>query len=665
MDDFAVLIPERGRPDLLAATLAALQRALVGIEGNPPVHVLVNGAPAAHYAGLQSTWPTWHWRFHRRALGFHGAIRTGLSGIDTSWVYLLNSDMRLAADALLQLRPWCGEDVFAVASQIEFADPARRREETGYTVPVRNAVGELELHDLLPTDECVRAHLYAGGGASMFRTAALKRYLECSSRYAPFYFEDADWAMQAWAEGLRVLYCPASRAVHEHRGTIGRYYASARIEAIVRRNLAHFRWRYGDLFGAPRWCGGRGDRLAAAARALVGEHRHARARVLAGLSAESLGDQLRQRYPNPQRFRPQRPRVLLVSPFALLPPAHGGARRIVELARASSDRVDWVLLHDEVERDAGTATADDVCFREIHPVGGRPPHGDEDRWEAHAHARFRQALLRLLRQQRFDAICFEQVECLGLIEACAGTTRLIWSLHDAGRLLPAADRRRVQDAINRVDALVLSTPADLNYWQHPRQCLIDNGVRLPAAAAAASPDDGFLLLVAPLRYRPNLIGLRSFLAEVWPSLRARWPQLGLRVLAGPDGTQYWGLDPVPAGVRLVDRYLDPAASYAQAVLTLNPQTGTEGSALKIAEALAHGRVMLSTIEGARGYEALDCPALLRLPNVASMLPAITRLLQDPPARHAAERTAREAIAPWCWKPRADRLVALINDGTLR
>jgi GT2 family glycosyltransferase len=665
LNDFTILIPERGRPDLLAGTLAALQRALDSVDGHPPVHVLVNGAPAADYAALRSTWPDWHWHFHRRALGFHGAIRAGLARIETSWVYLLNSDMRLAPDALQQLLPWCAEDVFAIASQIEFADASRRREETGYTVPVRNAVGELELHDLLPAGECVRAHLYAGGGASIFRTAALQRYLGCSSRYAPFYFEDADWAMQAWADGLRVLYCPASRAVHEHRGTIGRYYSTDQVDAIVARNLAHFRWRYGDLFGAPRWCGGRGDRLAAVARALVGEHRRARASVLARLSAESLGDQLRQRYPNPQRFRPQRPRVLLLSPFAPLPPAHGGARRIVELARASADRVDWVLLHDECERDSGAPTADDPCFREIHPVGGRPPHGAEDRWEAHAHARLLRALQRLLEQQSFDVICFEQVECLGLVEQLSTTARLIWSLHDAGRLLSAADQSRVQRAIDRVDALVLSTSADLGYWRHPRQRLIDNGVRLPVVPVSPSPDDGFLLLVAPLRYLPNLIGLRSFLAELWRPLRRRWPTLRLQVLGGPGAMEYWGCEPMPAGVTLVDQHVDPTASYTQALLALNPQTGTEGSALKVAEALAHGRIMLSTIEGARGYESLDCPALIRVADVAAMLPAITRLLEDPPTRHAAERTAAEAIAPWCWKPRADRLVALINELAVR
>lgn len=664
LDNFAVLIPERGRPDLLAGTLAALRLALAGVarvaDREWAVHILVNGAPAEDYAALQDGWPNWHWHFHRRALGFHGAIQAGLTGIDSHWVYLLNSDMQLAPDALQQLLPWCSEGVFAIASQIEFADSSRRREETGFTVPVRNAVGELELHDVLPADECVRAHLYAGGGASMFRTAALKRYLLHSASYAPFYFEDADWAMQAWADGLRVLFCPASRAVHEHRGTIGRYHTADQIEAIVRRNLAHFRWRYGDLFGAPRGSSGRGDRLRAGARALVGEHRRARARVLAGLSAETLGDLLRQRYPNPQRLRPQRPRVLLVSPFAILPPAHGGARRIIELARASAGRIDWALLHDECDRDSGAPTDEDCWFREIHPVSGRPPHGSKDRWEAHAHPRLRRALQRLLKYQRFDAICFEHVECLGLIETLAATTPAIWSLHDAGRLLPEADRDRVQRAITKVDALVLGTASDLDYWQHPCQHLIDNGVRLPQGPTQRSPDDGPLLLVAPLRYLPNLIGLRAFLAEVWQPLRRRYPQLRLRILAGPDAMDHWGSEAVPIGVTLLDRYVDPSASYTQSILALNPQTGIEGSALKVAEALAHGRIMLSTIEGARGYELLNCPALLRVTDVAAMLPEIVRLLDDPASRHAAEESARAAIAPWCWQSRANRLVTLIN-----
>ena len=356
IEPFSILIPERGRPDLLEATLTALTLARQAINVPHRVRLLVNGAPPNDYTKLRCRHPDIEWSFTPQALGFHGAIQALVDGESQPWVYLLNSDMCLAPNALAAILPWRNADVFAVASQIEFADRTRRREETGYTLPVLGPDGQLELHDREPIDASVRGNLYAGGGASLFQTALLRRYLALSRAYAPFYFEDADWSLQAWADGYRVLFCAASQAVHEHRGTIGRYLAAATVDRVVHRNLAHFRWRYGDLFGAPRgpW--------RAWTRALSREHRDARRRVGASVIAAGLKFVHQQRYPHAQRWRAL-PRVLLVAAAGL----EGAGDARLALVRASSEHIDWVLLH----AGAAVATAstdDDALFREIHPV---------------------------------------------------------------------------------------------------------------------------------------------------------------------------------------------------------------------------------------------------------------------------------------------------------
>ncbi len=656
-----VLIPERGRPDLLAATLSALALATARLTLPCRIRVVVNGAAASDYRALRRRHPEVDWHFVRRPLGFHGAVAALLARAQAPWVYLLNSDMRLRPDALQVLLPWRAPDVFAIASQIEFADQSRRREETGYTVPVRGPDAHLQLHDLLPPDAGVRGHLYGGGGATLFQTAALRRYLPLSRPYAPFYFEDADWAMQAWAEGLCSLHCPDSQAIHEHRGTIGRYLSGARIERIVERNLAHFRWRYGDLFQTPRWHGGRFDRLQAWLRSLRRSHRQARQRLLDSPAAECLQQLHLQRYPHAQRWRAGKPRVLLVSPFAPLPPAHGGARRVIELARACADEIDWILLHDEAGEGPATVSADDHLFRQIHPVAGRPDSspGFDARWSAHAHPRLRAELRRLIAAHQPDAICFEHLECLGLIEDLDTTIPLLWTLHDGGRELPEAAAARVRAALHRVQALLLSTPQDLGFWAHPVEQLIENGVRLQPPAPPSS-DRGPLLLLAPLRYAPNLQGLQCFLDQAWPRLSARYPWLRLRVLSGVDGAGLWGDRPLPAGVELVSSAVDPGPHYRECLLALNPQGQIEGSAIKIAEAMAHGRVMVSTASGARGYESLRSAALVRVPDCAAMVAAISTLIDQPEHRRQAESQGAADIAPWSWAPRAERLRQVIE-----
>lgn len=660
-DAIAVLIPERGRPDLLAETLRALVAACAAIDTPYGIHILVNGSPPADYRLLIERHPDVDWCFHRRALGFHGAIARLLWMTDAPWVYLLNSDMQLDSSGLVELLPWRRRDVFAIASQIEFADRTRRREETGWTGPVRNAGGELELHDLVPPDETVRGTLYAGGGASLFQTAMLRGFIQGSRAYAPFYFEDADWSVQAWLAGASVLFCPSSRAVHVHRGTINRYVRPRKVQRIVQRNLSHFRWRYGDMLYAPRWNSSLGSRLGAVTRSLSPEHRLARRAATESPLKDCLAGAVHKRYPHVRRWR-GRPRVLLVSPFAVLPPAHGGARRIVELARVTADRIDWVLLHDEAGSRPQLASPDDRIFREIHPVGGRPNRGDSwaTRWQDHAHPRMRAELLRLMAGTRPDAVCFEHLECIGLIESLTAPIPIFLTLHDAGRELPAAAAARVRAMLGLVDTLLLSTEADLGYWAHPRQILIENGVRLIHATDAAERSQ-VLLMVAPLRYEPNRISLKVFLADAWPLLRLRHPDLRLRVLGG-DASSFTGeFSPLPAGVDLIEHSVDPTPHYADSLLALNAQGAIEGSALKIAEALAHGRMIISTVSGARGYERLESPALLRVPTVVDMVPAIESILGDQAARAIAERAARADVEPWSWHYRGDALVNLIRE----
>jgi GT2 family glycosyltransferase len=241
----SILIPERGTPELLYRCLESVFLATRSLDAPPQVLVVVNGHTASAYAEHAWRFPAVEWIHERHALGFGGAVEAGLARIRGDWVYLLNSDMVIAGDALSTLWSFRDAQTFAIASQIHFADPNRRREETGWTdFIVRDGVTE---HlDRVPEDERrVRGHLYAGGGASLFRTEILRRYIRNTTSYGPFYFEDADWGMQACRAGLHIKFCPLSAVVHEHRATISRYFDAVEIERVIRRNVVMFEARHG------------------------------------------------------------------------------------------------------------------------------------------------------------------------------------------------------------------------------------------------------------------------------------------------------------------------------------------------------------------------------------------------------------------------------------
>jgi radical SAM protein with 4Fe4S-binding SPASM domain len=236
----SILIPERGTPDVLEQTLTALYAALPLVHEPVQIAVLVNGTPKSDYADLISRFDSIEWQFVAEPLGFHAAVASGLKHVIHPWTYLLNSDMCLDPHALQEVLVHRRSDVFAVASQIVFAEAGRRREETGWT-DFADDVHGVEIFDRMPEpDDGVRNGLYAGGGSSLFSTSLLRRYVAESIDYAPFYYEDAEWGLRAWREGYATLFCPRSLAQHRHRATIGKFYDRDEVERILRRNRLLF-----------------------------------------------------------------------------------------------------------------------------------------------------------------------------------------------------------------------------------------------------------------------------------------------------------------------------------------------------------------------------------------------------------------------------------------
>jgi GT2 family glycosyltransferase len=653
-EGLSVLVPERGRADLLAITLLHLRIAREELDAQCEALVLVNGSCATDYAGLQDQYPDVDFLFEAKPLGYGAAIEQMVRHARFAWVYLLNSDMSLNPDALAHVWRWRGERVFAVASQIFFADPTRRREETGWCVPAINKTAQVELHDRLPIpDDQVRGTLYAGGGSSLMQKALLQRFMKNTSAYAPFYFEDADWGMQAWASGFDVLFCPQSIGVHFHRGTISRYYKAAQIDAIVQRNLRLWRLRYGDRFHRSSFRRTVFDRTVSALNWLRPSTK--RVRKLLQLNSTtapdwpSIPDKL---YFHAPPWRDGKIRALVVSPFSVLPPTHGGARRVLELCRSTAHAVDWILLTDEGPCVGPIATDHTSMFRQWHSVRGRPADGDSaiTRLDAHAHAAFKAELRRVLTHCNVQLVCLEHYESLGLLDAIPTGIPVVVTLHDGGANLPPPVRQWIGHHLKRVRAVVV--PSVLDHSEFTQQCghVVPNGVAIQPAPGP-SPLEGVLLLVAPLRYEANQRAVRDFMRECWPRISNAAPGLRLRFLAGEDGhqrCQELGL-PRDDAIEVVAEFSDPLAHYQACCMAINPQTRIEGSSLKLLEALGHGRMVISTRDGARGFELLNTPALVRVAQVSDMVDPILQYWSDWDARQRAEQLGPMAVNAWRWE----------------
>ncbi len=649
----SVLVPERGTPRLLARALGRLRPALARIGEPTEVLVVVNGAPRHTYTALQAEHPGVRWTFHEAPLGFSGALARGLPLLRHGATFLHNSDVALEPDALERLLPWRAPGVFAIAAEILFDDPGRRREETGWGM----MHGDGELYDRLPEpDGHPRDALYAGGGASLFDAALLRRFAARARAYAPFYWEDVDWGAQAWRHGLETVFVPGALAWHHHRATIGATHPPAEIAQVVARNGLLFRLRHLPRAAAAAaaresdWTSLK--RLAAPSLLVaIAEGRRAARRAPHPLpDPEALGAHVRLRLPDDAR-----PLVLVVSPFRVLPPDHGGARRIHRLCAALAPRWRFLLLSDEAEGHRADAWAHAGPFEGVCLVGGREDGGAGRiaRMASHGHAGLQAALDRLAAVHRPDLVQIEHME-LAMLRPPAGIPALL-SAHDVllGAGGPADEAER--EALARFAAVITCSAEDAALLDPLPATVVPNGAD---ARRPLPPSEGAgLLFAGPFRYAPNREGIAAFLGEVFPALRARLPSVTLTVLAGEDGPATVAGDPrfVQPGVTLVGPVAAVEPYLAAAALTINPLTGTRGSSVKLIESLAAGRCCVSTQDGARGFLGAGLPGLEVARDVPAMLEPLARLLADSAHRHARESGSLASFERFTWESAASRL----------
>ena len=393
-----VVIPNWNGRDLLERYLPSV---IAALSHNPENEIIVvdNGSADGSAEFVRRAFPDVKVLALERNLGFGGGSNAGFRAARNDIVVLLNSDMQVSPDFLPPLlEGFRDERVFAVSCQIFFRDPAKLREETGLTqgwwqdggLKVRHRIDSC-LDDLFPC-------FYGGGGSCAFDR---RKFLELGGfdiLLAPFYLEDADLGYMAWKRGWKVLYQPRSIVYHEHRGTIGKRFSEAQIQAVLKKNYllfcwknihdwrrlaAHFFFSYGGALlslasgDAPGranldgwWRAFRQLPSAIASRW--------RARGLAVVDdteafRRPLGGYFRDRFADDRLEACPTLKVLFVSPYPICPPVHGGGvfmyQTLRELAKLATVHV--VAMLDEPSQASAQEELRSFCASAEFLV--RPP----------------------------------------------------------------------------------------------------------------------------------------------------------------------------------------------------------------------------------------------------------------------------------------------------
>ena len=676
----SVVIPNWNGQDLLEKYLPSVIQALAG---NPANEILVvdNGSTDGSAAYVASAFPQVKLLALAANLGFGGGSNAGIRAAANNVVVLLNSDMRVAPDFLAPLlEGFADPAVFAVSCQIFFADPHKLREETGLTQGWWQDGGLRVRHRDDPAIGELFPCFYPGGGSSAFDR---RKFLELGGfdrLFEPFYLEDAALGYLAWKRGWKVLYQPRSVVYHEHRGTIGKNFRAAEIEAVLQKNYVLFCWKNihewrrltAHFFFA--WAGAPlsavfGDfplrsNATALWRAFLQLPQAARSRWRA-LSLAAVTDTEAFRRPLGGYFRdrfadmeaaPDRLRVLFVSPYPIAPPVHGGAvfmyQTLRELARLAETHV--VALLDWPWQDAGHEELRGFCASAewlVRPRAetvetGSLPYAvrevalpDLD-WLIHRQlylkridvlqleytpmAQYRGAYRRIAAAIFEHDVYFQSV-ARGLGGRSGGfkaRVEYLRALRYELRALPRFDQVQACTAANR-DYLLSFLPS----LAPKLRAGLRAGIDVSRYAFRPRGREPFtMLFLGSFKHTPNLAALDWFLREAMPLILARRPEARLAV-AGSDAPGSLGVS--GPGVELLGAVEDVREPLGRYAVFVCPILSGSGVRVKLLEAFAAGIPVVSTTIGAEGLASRQGEFCLLADRAQEFAERVLELFDDP------------------------------------
>jgi glycosyltransferase involved in cell wall biosynthesis len=156
------------------------------------------------------------------------------------------------------------------------------------------------------------------------------------------------------------------------------------------------------------------------------------------------------------------------------------------------------------------------------------------------------------------------------------------------------------------------------------------------------PEPRRLLFIGSFAHLPNRLAVDFFLREVWPSLV---PGYTLHIIAGSNP----GDLPAGPGIEAEGFIADVRPAYARAEIVLAPLTASAGTNIKILEAMAMGRVVVSTPAGINGLDLVSGRDLIVAAGASEMAAEIRALSDNPERRKAIERQARQTALQFDWR----------------
>ncbi len=193
------------------------------------------------------------------------------------------------------------------------------------------------------------------------------------------------------------------------------------------------------------------------------------------------------------------------------------------------------------------------------------------------------------------------------------------------------DRELMSAWIDSSRLSVVPTGVDLSQFKHD---------------ASGGEPGPLVMFVGAMDWEPNIDAVEHFCHEIWPSVLAQVPQAQLRIVGrNPDRRVQRFSGPM---IEITGRVPAAIDHLRQAAIIVVPLRIGGGTRLKIYEAMAVGRAIVSTSVGAEGLDVHHGRDIILADSPQTFADAVVMLLRDPELRKRYERAAVESVAAHDW-----------------
>jgi glycosyltransferase involved in cell wall biosynthesis len=211
---------------------------------------------------------------------------------------------------------------------------------------------------------------------------------------------------------------------------------------------------------------------------------------------------------------------------------------------------------------------------------------------------------------------------------------------DGVYLCSADDEQRLRDAIPDARTVVIPNAADIDYYQ-PRR-------------TDPAPDGRTVVYFGLLSTIPNIDAVTHFVRDIWPRIAKAHPDARCKIIGGRPPPSLLAL--AGPGIELTGFVPDLRPHLAAAAAVVVPLRLGGGTRLKIVEAMAMGKAIVSTSLGAEGIEAVPGRDIIIEDQPAAFADAVSRLLAEPDRAARIGAAARQAaVEKYAWGAAAQAL----------